>query len=257
MRKNLLEFLFGAPTLKSNQNLGEEVIKLFEEADNAEIEQMVANKKPLATALKAIGISNEVTEGPNWCEIRCEDGDQYRNHCRLLADADNMHKLAELGWVAAKCGDQAMNNELPEYKLGFIELNMLEQNPKNTQDTESQETIIKNAQKFSATPLDRDDKLNPVDNDKKVKPSDDHQKGVGKPKDGDKPEGKIKDSLTAKGLADSILEDTDLQEMTSCSSIPPVESPMGVHARKPVDWKTRMEKMRKRRGENAQGKSNR
>ena len=127
MRRNLLEFLFG-PTAaqQSTQTLGEDVVKLFEEAADEETEQMVANKKPLATALKAIGISNEVVEGAQWCEIHCDDENQYREHVRLLTDADNMHKLAELGWVFALCGDQAMSNEAPGFKIGFIELNMVE-----------------------------------------------------------------------------------------------------------------------------------
>jgi hypothetical protein len=258
MRKNLLEFLFGpAAVRESSQTLGEDVVKLFEEADQAETEQMVANKKPLAAALKEIGITNEVEEGPQWCEIRCEDECEHREHLRLLADPDNMHKLAELGWVAAKCGDQAMSNEPPCFKIGFIELNMLGM-PDNKQDAESLETVIKNAQKFATTPLDRDDdELNPVQTD--IKPSDDNQKGVGKAKDGDDPKGKPKgaksESLTARDLARRMLDEDDLQEMTGASAIPAVEAPMGVPARKP-DYRKRLQALRKRRGEDEQGKPN-
>lgn len=225
MRKNLLEFLYGpAIARESSQNLGEAVLHLFEEAENAETEQMVANKKPLATALKSIGISNEVCDGPQCCEIHCEDEQQYREHLRLLADPDHMHKLAELGWVAAKCGDQAMSNEPADFKIGFIELAMLGM-PDNKQDGESLETVIKNARKFATEPMDREDKLNPVETDKK--PSDDGQKGIGKAKDGADPEGKPKgatksESLTAKALANQMLE------MTACAAIPAVEKPMGV-----------------------------
>ena len=117
MRKNLLEFLFGpAAVRESSKTLGEDVVKLFEEAADAETEQMVANKKPLAAALKDIGISNEVIEGPQACEINCDDEDQYREHVRLLSDPDNMHKLAEKGWVFAVLGDVAMSNEPPGFK---------------------------------------------------------------------------------------------------------------------------------------------
>lgn len=193
MRKNLLEFLFGpAAVLESSRTLGEDVVKLFEEAADAETEQMVANKKPLAAALKDIGISNEVIEGPQWCEIHCDDENQYREHVRLLAEPDHMHALAEKGWVFALCGDQAMSNEPPGFKIGFIELNMLG-TPENKQDAESLETVLKNAQKFATTPMDRDDDdLNPVETDDKG--SKDGQKGVGKAKDGANPEGKPKGS---------------------------------------------------------------
>lgn len=256
MRKNLLEFLFGPSAVReSSQTLGEDVVKLFEEADQAETEQMVANKKPLAAALKEIGITNEVVEGPQWCEIHCENEDEYREHLRLLADPDHMHKLAELGWVAAQCGDQAMSNEPPGFKIGFIELNMLE-TPDNSQDAESLETVIKNAQKFATTPLDREDELNPVQTD--IKPSDDNQKGVGKAKYGEDPKGKPKgasESLTAKDLTRKLLDEDRVNEVTTCSAIPAVEAPMGVPARKP-DYRKRLQAMRKRRGEDEQGRPN-
>jgi len=253
MRKNLLEFLFGPAAVRESRTLGEEVVKLFEDAADTETEQMVANKKPLASALKDIGISNEIKEGPQWCEIHCDSVEQYRQHTALLSDPDNMHKLAERGWVAARCGDQAMSNEPADFKIGFIELTMLE-TPDNTEDAESPETVIKNAQKFATTPLDREDKLNPVETDDKS--SDDGQKGVGKPKDGEKPKGKIKDNLTAKQLACRLLDGNSLNEMTSCSAIPARETPMGAPARKP-DFQKRLQAMRKRRGENEQGKANR
>lgn len=232
MRRNLLEFLFGPTAAQSSQNIGEDVVKLFEEADAEETEQMVANKKPLATALKSIGITNEVIEGPQACEINCDDENQYREHVRLLTDPDNMHKLAELGWVFAVLGDVAMTNEPPGFKIGFIELNMLGMEPK-TDKAPDLEKVMKDAQKFATTPLDREnDKLNPVETD--IKPSDDGQKGVGKPTDGKKPEGKIKDSLSAGDLARRMLdEEGSLQEMTGCSAIPTVESPMGVPSRIP------------------------
>lgn len=232
MRRNLLEFLFGPTAVQSGQNLGEDVVKLFEEAADEETEQMVANKKPLAAALKSIGITNEVIEGPQACEINCEDENQYREHVRLLTNPDNMHKLAELGWVFAVLGDVAMSNEKPGFKIGFIELNMLGMEPKSDKVPDL-EKVLKDAQKFATTPLDREnDELNPVETD--IKPSDDGQKGVGKPTDGEKPKGKIKDSLSAGDLARRMLDEgSGLQEMTGCAAIPTVESPMGVPSRIP------------------------
>jgi hypothetical protein len=254
MRKSLLEFLFGETAVQQSSTvLGEEVVKLFEEAAGEETEQMVANKKPLAAALKDIGISNEVIEGPQWCEIQCDGEAEYREHMALLRDPDAMHKLAEKGWVMAQLGDQAMGNEPPDFKIGFIELNMLDM-PANKQDAESLEKVLKQGQKFATTPLDRDDDLNPVETDDKT--SDDNQKGVGKASDGKQPEGKIKDSLTAKDLANRMLDEGDLQEMTGASALPAIEAPMGIPSRKP-DWRKRLHNMRKRRGEDEQGKPNR
>lgn len=235
MRRNLLEFLFGSEALhENNHTLGEEVVKLFEEAADEETEQMVANKKPLAAALKDIGIYNDVIECSQCCEIQCADAAEYRNHVALLHDPDSMHRLAEEGWVVACNGDVAMSNEPADYKIGFIELSMGDM-PDNTQDKESLETVLKNAQKFSAAPVDREnDELNPVETDDNT--SKDRQKGVGKPKAGNNPKGKIKDSVSALRLANRLLDDgpatlTRMHEMTGCSAIPAVESPMGIPAR--------------------------
>jgi len=259
MRKNLLEFLFGpAAVRESSPTLGEQVVKLFEEAADAETEQMVANKKPLVAALKDIGITDEVIEGPQWCEIHCENEDEFRRHMALLRDPDNMHKLAERGWVVAQCGDQAMSNEPPAFKIGFFELNMLDM-PDNTDKVPSLEKVMKDAQKFATTPLDRDDDLNPVETDDKG--SDDGQKGVGKAKDGEQPKGKIKDSLTAKELARRLLDEGDLSEMTAASAIPAVEKPIGtsvpVGAQSRSRSRARLAALRKRRGEDEQGRPNR
>lgn len=268
MRKNLLEFLYGPVTAHTSpQQVGEAVLKLFEDAASEEKDQLVANKKPLTAALKSFGISNEVKSCDQWCEIICDDEAQYREYMALLSDADNMHKLAELGWVAAKCGDQAMSNEKPEMKIGFIELSMLG-DASTKEDGGSLETILKKAQEFATTPLDRDDELNPVENDDKS--SDDNQKGIGKPKDGSDPKGKpkgtseglaIKRALrrwqqeSKKGiapaeLADRVLGEKHLHEMTGCAAIPAVEAPLGVPAR------NRFRK-KQQKNDDEQGKPNR
>lgn len=259
MRKNLLEFLFGeAAVQQSSTTLGEEVVRLFEEAAGEETEQMIANKKPLAAALKDIGITAEVEEGPEWCEIRCEDECEYREYMEKLRDPDAMHKLAEKGWVMAQCGDQHMSNEAPCLKIGFIELKMLDM-PDNKQDVPDLNNVLKNAQKFATTPMDRDDDLNPVETDDKT--SDDNQKGVGKAKDGADPEGKPKgstksESATAKDLAKRMLDEDDLSEMTGAGAIPAIEKPIGTM--KPTGptsrARSRLAALRKRRGEDEQGK---
>lgn len=262
MRKNLLEFLFGASAVRESQTLGEDVVRLFEEAADEETEAMVADKKPLAAALKSIGISHEVIEGPQWAEIQCDDEQDYREYMAKLRDPDAMHTLAQKGWVMAQCGDQAMGNEPPGFKIGFIEIATAETDdkaPVHTEDSTSPdlEKVVKDAQKFAATEMPHDDDMNPVEFDKKG--SEDGQKGVGKATDGKAPEGKPKGSTkqteskrgkTAKQMTESLLE------MTMASAIPAVEAPMAAPARR-IDYRKRLQAMRKRRGENGQGHINR
>lgn len=261
MRKNLLEFLFGESAVRESQTLGEDVVRLFEEAADEETEQMVADKKPLAAALKAIGISHEVIEGPQSAEIHCDDEEDYREYMALLRDPENMHKLAEKGWVASACGDTAMANEPAAFKINFIEIYTPEPSdkaPVHTEDSTSPDLdkVAKDSQEFAVAEPEHDDDMNPVEFDKKG--SEDGQKGVGKPTDGKAPEGKPKGSTkqtesrrskemkSAKDVAESLLE------MTSCSAVPAVEAPMGVPARK-LDYRKRLQALRKRRGENEHG----
>src|ERR1041384_5426484 len=100
MKKNLLEFLFGPAVIReSNTNLGEQVIKLFEEAADEETEEMVANKQPLAATLKSLGISKEIEAGPACACLTCDNPEDYREYVSILFDPENLHKLAEKGWV--------------------------------------------------------------------------------------------------------------------------------------------------------------
>ena len=218
MRKNLLEFLFGPNAIQeSNKSLGEDVIKLFEEAADEEIEQMTANKKPLAAALKSIGITATVTEGPQCCEIRCDNEADYREYCQLLGNADSMHKLAELGWVTAHGGDAGQSFEAPDFKIGFIELKTTETGS-DKEKPEDLEKVLKTAQAAVAEPIDRDDdELNPVENGSK---SAGGKGGIGKAQDGAKPEGKPKGVSEARRIASQMLD-----EMTSVSAIPALEGP--------------------------------
>jgi len=228
MRKDFLSFLFGTDVvINSSPSLGESVIRMFEEAADSETEQMVANKKPLADALRAVGITAKVEECPQACALHCETAEDYRNYVALLSDPENIHKLAELGWVAEKCGDQAMSAEAPDFKISFIELGA-QDTPENSQSKEKVGSIVKKAREFATEPMDRDDKLNPVETEHK--PSSDKQKGVGEPKDGAQPKGSLKDSLTAKELARQMLEGHSISEMTGCAAIPAIEKPIGVAA---------------------------
>lgn len=192
MRKNLFEFLFGKSCLGpdlSNPSVGEQVVRLFEEADAAEMTALTSSKQPLVKALKSIGVDGTPVMGASWAELHFEDGDAYREALRAVYEPDALHKLAVAGWVPAKCGDQAQANEPADYKLGFIELSVAETG--DSDKVPDDEKLRKEAQKADTTPEDRDDELNPVENPDKVF-VDDNQTGVSKATDGKDPEGKPK-----------------------------------------------------------------
>lgn len=221
MRKNLLEFLFGMPVVEEAK-LGEHVVNIWEEADAEEAEQMVANKKPLTDALKALGLGVTVDAGTSWAEIQFDNDADYKEAVTLLSDPDAMHKLAEMGWVMAKCGDRAMSNEAPELRIGFIEIATAEGGDSDKADQKPKE-IAKQGRERDTTELDRDDdKLNPVETDDGEMGG--KATGVGKAKDGEAPEGKPKGSTKKTEAIDSMLPAPPLHEMTTASAIPPVES---------------------------------
>ena len=241
MRKNLLEFLFGDTVIReSNQNLGEHVVKLFEEAADEETEEMVASKEPLVTALKSLGIDKGVEAVSQACELTCDDAEQYRQYVRILFDPANLHALAVKGWVPAKCGDAAMTFEPASFKIGFIEIATAETGDKDK--APDLEKVLKDAQKFAATEPPHDDDLNPVEFDDKT--SKDHQKGVGKTKEGEAPEGKPKGSKTESKRASAKQVANSLLEMTTASAVPCLDAPCPA-----VNWKKRLKALRKRRGE--------
>jgi hypothetical protein len=279
MRKNLLEFLFGdvaAPT--KSDDLGEDIVKFFEDADELEAVEMVANKKPLGDALSSIGISSKVEPGYQMAEVRFSDANEYREADRLLSDPENVHKLAELGWVCTREGDIAQTNEPAEYKLNFVEISVAS-DLSNKDKAPDLEKVLKQGQEFAAKPVDRDDEMNPVENTRSDKKGE-KQAGIGKAKDGDEPEGKPKgstkktESRTARELTNKMLESQSLDEhtpsanlgskkkqapyfrtdknlgkkkkvteTTMAAAIPPVESPMATGK----TWRERLDQMRKRR----------
>ena len=250
MRKNLLEFLFGDAVIReSSQSLGEQVVKLFEEAADEETEEMVATKEPLVTALKSLGIDAGVEAAAQACELTCDDPVKYREYVRILSDPENMHVLASKGWVPAKCGDTAMTFEPAEMKINFIEIATAKTGDKDK--APDLEKVLKDAQKFASTEPDHDDDMNPVEFDDKT--SSNRKKGVGDAKDGAAPEGKPKGSSkseakrrtqpkSAKQITESLLE------MTSTAAVPSFEGPAPVMANTGPNWQKRLASLRKRRG---------
>jgi hypothetical protein len=203
MKTNLLEFLYGVSQQQSEIDLlAEDFAELLEKADEAEAESLATDKAPLSAALKSIGINGSgLQEDPEGFVLITDDREQYVQAVALLNDPEAMHTLAKKGWVAFKCGDQAMTNEEPEYKLRFLEIDTAE-----TSDDESgqdDEEIMKKAREFATEEPDHDDE-NPVEHDApegnslaKVK--------IGKATDGKKPEGSVKDS--AQSVVADLLED--------------------------------------------------
>jgi hypothetical protein len=212
MKSNLLEFLYGVSQQEESIDdvLDDDFAKLLEQADAAEVESMAPDKTPLNTALKAIGINGSgLQEDPEGFVLVTDDRDQYVAAVNLLSDPDAMHTLATKGWVAFKCGDQAMSNEAPEYKLRFLEIATAEASDKDTAEEES--TIIKNARKFATEEPEHDDS-GAIAHDA-PKGNDLAKTKVGEPTDGKQPEGKIKDSLSAEEIAANLLE-CDVPKLT-------------------------------------------
>jgi hypothetical protein len=214
-RKDLLTFLFGesaeAESAEHDQHeleIAENLEQLFEVAAEAEQGELEAKKTPLAKALSEFGIGDADlqldTEG---FVLATDNHDKYVDACTVLGSADAMHKLAEMGWVVTHPGDVAMTNEVPDYRIRFLEITTVDQNDREpkagTYDDANREEVIKNAQEFAATKMDRDDDLNPVENeDDKISKK---NVGVGKEKDGEEPEKAIHDALTS-GDFDSVME---------------------------------------------------
>lgn len=221
-RNDLLSFLFlesaEAESAESDQQdlrVLENLERIFEDAAEAEQSELKAKKTPLVKALSEFGISDADlqldTEG---FVLVTDNHDKYVDALTVLGTPDAMHKLAEMGWVVTKPGDAAMTNEPAEYRIRFLEITTVEQydrEPKGgTYDTANREAVIKKAQEFATTPMDRDDDLNPVENgDGKMSKK---NVGVGKAKDGEEPEKAIHDAMKE-------VEGTRIEEFTSTGSM--------------------------------------
>jgi hypothetical protein len=213
MKKNLLEFLYGVSQQESQIDdvLDQDFAALLERADAEEAEAMKAEKTPLSAALKAIGITGEALhDDPDGFSLITDDRATYLEACAKLADAESMHTLATKGWVATHCGDQAMSNEAPEYKIRFLEITTTEGNDDdNPEKGEAESAIMKQGREFATEEPEHDDDLSPVDHDapegnklKKV--------SIGKATDGAKPKGEVKDS--AESIVAGLLEADALKQ---------------------------------------------
>ncbi len=242
--KDLLSFLFleSAEADAAELNIEENLEQLFEAAAEAESGDLESKKTPLAKALGQFGISDaDLVLDPEGFSLTTDNRQRYEDAITVLGTADAMHKLAEMGWVVTKPGDPAMGNEPAQYRIRFLEITTVDANdrePKGgTYDTANREEVIKKAQKFASTPMDRDDELNPVEGetgkpDKLEKST--KRTGVGDPKDGKDPEGKpkgaekaIKDALEV-GDVDALLEMTTTGSMGTVDAGPQFTPAEGV-----------------------------
>jgi hypothetical protein len=205
--KDLLKFLYGVSQEESlADDLNEEFVELFEKADREEEGALTAEKSPLSAALKAIGVeSTNLQEDPRGFALVTDDKVQYLAALNKLTTPEAMHTLATKGWVATKCGDQAMANEAPQYKIGFLEISTAEAGDK--EKAEKVTAIIKQGREYMLAEPEHDDDLNPVDHEASGDTElGGKRDGVGKPTDGKQPEGKIKDSIDGYQLVANLLE---------------------------------------------------
>lgn len=228
-KNDLLSFLFGesveieaAEGDRRELDIAENLERLFEVAAETELGELEAKKTPLAKALAEFGIKDAESDLQLDTEgfvLATDNHDRYVDAMTVLGSAEAMHKLAEMGWVVTKPGDPAMTNEPPDYRIRFLEITTVDtedREPKaGTYDTGNREDVIKKAQKFATTPMDRDDELNPVENDDGKMGKKDT--GVGKAKEGEDPEKAIHDALMS-GDPDRIQEFTSTGSMGTAMS---------------------------------------
>ena len=187
---------------------------MHEKLLEGDVKSVESKKKPLESALKSFGVTGSVELDPSGLALFVDDGEVYNGILNLLSQADNMHELAEMGWVASPSGENTMNNEEPQFRVRFIEVTTIK--PSSSDKPENLETIAKAAIEFATTPMDRDDDMNPVDNDPKAKMGS-KDAGVGKAKDGEKAKKSMKE---AEELFDRLIseevdagnEDTDPED---------------------------------------------
>jgi hypothetical protein len=221
MKNGLLEFLYGASQRREEVDdiIDSDLARLIEEAAEEEGQEMAANKTSLVDALKGVGITpGEIREESGYQCFETDDREEYFAACRVLNDPDTMHKLAEKGWVAEKCGDVAMSQEKPCFKIKFLDIAVAEAS--DDDKGPDQEEILKKAQAFASTEVDTDDPMNPVEHPSAKMGG--GRKGVGEPSDGEKPKGTIKDSLEAGDIVSSMLDLSEARVL-SPEEIPQVE----------------------------------
>lgn len=218
MKNNLISFLFGESQVDA-ELAG--IVEAIADIDTDNTGSLKVNKKPLATALSAIGIENKNLVGDTMgLALVFDNPADYREAHALLNDPESLNKLAELGWVYSMQGDVAMSNEPAEFRIRFLDIYNVEPSDEEATYSDSDTTrlnkikdIVKKGREFATTAPDFDSDANPVDHSDPKEGSRD--KGVGKSSDGEKPkaveEGAHKEGCTCgfcknKGNISSIMK---------------------------------------------------
>lgn len=151
--EKLFQFLYGDSQVREEMDgLPEDFSAIFEEMERAEA--MEPKKSPLSSALSSIGVSlADLKDDPEGFFVETNDEASYLEAIGLLRQADNIHKLAELGWVAQNIGDDAPQNAEPHFRIRFLELTTVDTSDKDK--AEKVEKIIKAAREFIQEPMDR------------------------------------------------------------------------------------------------------
>lgn len=191
--KELLAYLFCGSQAETEFDEACSVVESILEAADKQ-EPIVAERTPLVKALKALKLDvpdSALEYDPEGFALCLDNEADYRNAVALLMEPDAMEKLAKLGWVVTRCGDNAMSNEEPSFRVRFLEITTCDAEDSESWPAPNQELVkklIKQGREFVNEPFERDDD-NPVED---TAAPDEQQAGVGKAQAGKNPEGKPK-----------------------------------------------------------------
>jgi hypothetical protein len=137
MSRDILNFLF-SESFKPTSD--EAISSVFEKM--SEIEDIESKKGSLAKALKEFGHTGDVCINDDGTAQVCTDSEiAYGELEGKLSDPDAILKLAELGWVAAYCGDD-QDALAPEAHLVIKFINITEPTPSDGDKIEDLEKIL-------------------------------------------------------------------------------------------------------------------
>lgn len=214
--KDLLAYLYGGSQVEAEADETREAIeRIMEEAEKQE--PLKPKRTPLVAALKSLGlddVNDEIEYDTEGFVLVCDEEDEYKRYVKILMEPEGMEKLAELGWVVTRCGDVAMSNELPEFRIRFLEITTADSSEDGKWPAPNPELIkkaVKKGREFMDEPGPHDEE-SPVEYDDKT--SSDRHKGIGKEKDGADPEGKPKGSSKKESLnlVDKLLSRPPVEE---------------------------------------------
>ena len=122
--KDLLKFLFDDSQQQADlEDLASEIPAIFE--DIGKIEGLQIKSAPLVKALKELDLEVKDSDveadccGLNWT-LDSDCG--YLKAKEALLRPENMHVLAELGWIALPAGDVKGTTEEAKYKIKFLQI---------------------------------------------------------------------------------------------------------------------------------------